>query len=67
MTCVIPASENDDPMAELIISDDYKKLLLAAAGQLLRGTIVEPWVTVRNADFVGGRGRGRMVLLYARR
>jgi hypothetical protein len=36
MTCVIPASENDDPMAELIISDDYKKLLLAAAGQLLR-------------------------------
>jgi hypothetical protein len=33
MTCVVPASKNDDPMAELVINDDYKKLLLAAAGQ----------------------------------
>ncbi|RYO15403.1 hypothetical protein AA0113_g800 [Alternaria arborescens] len=64
MTYVVPASKNDDPMAELIINDDYKKLLLAAAGQPLRGTIVEPWVTVWNADFVGGKDRGRVVLLY---
>ncbi|KAF7675956.1 hypothetical protein GT037_005461, partial [Alternaria burnsii] len=65
MTCVVLASEEDDPMAELIIIDYYKTLLLAAADQPLRGTIVELWVTGWNADFVGGKGRGRVVLLHA--
>jgi hypothetical protein len=66
MTSVAPVAEISDPMKELIIDDDYKKLLLDAAGQPLEGTAVEPWTTGWNADFMEGKGRGRVVLLHGK-
>ncbi|KAF8859027.1 P-loop containing nucleoside triphosphate hydrolase protein [Acephala macrosclerotiorum] len=53
-----------NPMEYLIIDEDNRDLVLAAAGPPREGTAIKPWTTEWSADFVEGKGRGKVVLLH---
>lgn len=55
-----------DPMTYLIMDSDRSKLIEAAAGAPRAGTALQPWTTDWNADFIEGKGRGRVIFLHGK-
>jgi len=64
MGCVEEMPLESDPMKYLIIDKDDNDLVLAAAGPPREGTALKPWTAEWSADFVEGKGKGKVVLLH---
>jgi hypothetical protein len=64
MSCVHDISETEDPMQYLIIEKGHRDLLLSAAGRPRQTLALKPWTTEWSADFIEGKGRGRVVFLH---
>ena len=58
----VPSEPN--PMEYLIIDKTNRDLILAAAGPPREGTALKPWDAEWSADFVEGKGKGKVVLLH---
>ncbi|RSL85403.1 hypothetical protein CEP51_003379 [Fusarium floridanum] len=56
--------DKNDPMKNVIIDRSKRNLIEAAAGFRRKKHGVEPWDTDWTADFVEGKGRGRVVFLH---
>ncbi|KAI1408648.1 hypothetical protein F5Y13DRAFT_182548 [Hypoxylon sp. FL1857] len=57
-------TEGEDPMNYLIIDPNKRNLIEAVAGSAREGTALKPWDTDWTADFIEGKGRGRVVFLH---
>ncbi|OTA96207.1 hypothetical protein M434DRAFT_141672 [Hypoxylon sp. CO27-5] len=57
-------TDGEDPMSYLIIDPMKRHLVEAVAGCPREGTALKPWDTDWAADFIEGKGRGRVVFLH---
>jgi len=57
-------TDGEDPMKYLIIDPKKSQLVEAAAGSPREGTALKPWNTDWTADFIEGKGRGRVIFLH---
>jgi hypothetical protein len=64
MSYVEDIPEETDPMEYLKIDKESHDLVLAAAGSPREGTALEPWTTEWAADFIEGKGRGKVLFLH---
>lgn len=64
MNSVEEIATEPGPMEYLIIDEDNRDLVLAAAGPLREGTAIKPWTTEWSAEFIEGKGTGKVVLLH---
>jgi len=53
-----------DPMKYVIMNPDKRALIEAAAGSPRQGTALKPWTTDWSAEFIEGKGRGRVIFLH---
>lgn len=58
--------EKKDPMKHLIMNPSRRILIEAAAGSPRSGTALKPWTSGWSADFMEGKGRGRVIFLYGK-
>lgn len=56
----------ENPMRHLIIDADKQDLIQAVAGRPREGVALRAWTVDWDADFVEGKGRGRVVFLHGR-
>lgn len=54
----------EDPMSKLIMEEEKKVLIKAAAGSPREGRALKRWDTEWTADFIEGKGRGRIVFMH---
>jgi hypothetical protein len=64
MDCIHEIPESEDPMQYLIIGDTHRELVMSAAGRPRESSALKPWATEWSADFIEGKGRGRVVFLH---
>ena len=58
--------DKKDPLTYLIMDLDKRKLIEAAAGAPRIGTALKCWTSDWNADFIEGKGRGRVIFLHGK-
>ncbi|KAI8674623.1 AAA domain-containing protein [Fusarium keratoplasticum] len=55
---------DSNPMKHLIMSQEKQEMIEAVAGSPRKGTALKPWTTDWSADFIEGKGRGRVIFLH---
>jgi len=64
MNCVAELVHQEDIMKYLIIDKKSRNLLLSAAGSPRESTALKPWTSDWTADFIEGKGKGKVIFLH---
>ncbi|KAI1504847.1 hypothetical protein F5X99DRAFT_370075 [Biscogniauxia marginata] len=57
-------TDGEDPMKYLMIEQEKSRLIEAVAGSPREGSALKPWNTEWTADFIEGKGRGKVIFLH---